>query len=69
MIPAGENPVERAIASAMGTAWAVGPARYRHQEHPSEVDTVLRPLTRSWGSPSVASPSVTWMTMGGKQSG
>ena len=40
MIPAGETPVERAIASAMRTAWAVGPARYRHQEHPSEVDTV-----------------------------
>ncbi len=40
MIPHSETPVGRAIASAMASPWAVGPARYRHQDHPSPVDTV-----------------------------
>lgn len=40
MIPEGDTPVGLAIASAMASPWAVGPARYRHQEHRSEVDTV-----------------------------
>jgi GT2 family glycosyltransferase len=40
MIPESDSPVGRAIASAMASAWAVGPARYRHQAHRSLVDTV-----------------------------
>ena len=40
MIPESDTPVGRAIASAMASPWAVGPARYRHQQHRSEVDTV-----------------------------
>lgn len=40
MIPASDTPVGSAIVSAMASAWAVGPARYRHQDHPSLVDTV-----------------------------
>lgn len=40
MIPVSDTPVGRAIVSAMASPWAVGPARYRHQEHRSLVDTV-----------------------------
>jgi len=40
MIPESDTPVGKAISSAMASAWAVGPARYRHQTHRSEVDTV-----------------------------
>ena len=40
MIPVSDHPLGRAIAAAMASRWAVGPARYRHQEHPSLVDTV-----------------------------
>jgi glycosyltransferase involved in cell wall biosynthesis len=40
MIPASDTPVGSAIVSAMASPWAVGPARYRHQDHPSFVDTV-----------------------------
>lgn len=40
MIPVSDNPVGRAVVSAMASRWAVGPARYRHQSHPSLVDTV-----------------------------
>ncbi|MBT8216538.1 MAG: glycosyltransferase family 2 protein [Acidimicrobiia bacterium] len=40
MIPASDSPVGRAVVSAMASRWAVGPARYRHQDHPSLVDTV-----------------------------
>jgi len=40
MIPESDTPVGGAIVSAMASAWAVGPARYRHQDHPSLVDTV-----------------------------
>ncbi|MBT8193358.1 MAG: glycosyltransferase [Acidimicrobiia bacterium] len=40
MIPESDTPVGRAVVSAMASAWAVGPARYRHQTHRSLVDTV-----------------------------
>lgn len=40
MIPESDTPVGSAIVSAMASPWAVGPARYRHQDHPSLVDTV-----------------------------
>lgn len=40
MIPVSDTPVGKAVVSAMASAWAVGPARYRHQEHRSLVDTV-----------------------------
>jgi glycosyltransferase involved in cell wall biosynthesis len=40
MIPDSDTPVGRAVVSAMASAWAVGPARYRHQTHRSLVDTV-----------------------------
>ncbi|MGI9648857.1 MAG: glycosyltransferase [Acidimicrobiia bacterium] len=40
MIPISDTPVGMAVVSAMASAWAVGPARYRHQEHRSLVDTV-----------------------------
>ena len=40
MIPESDTPVGRAIVSAMASAWAVGPAPYRHQTHRSLVDTV-----------------------------
>lgn len=40
MIPVSDHPLGRAVASAMASRWAVGPARYRHQDHPSLVDTV-----------------------------
>ncbi|NNC92218.1 MAG: glycosyltransferase family 2 protein [Acidimicrobiia bacterium] len=40
MIPASDTPVGSAIVSAMASPWAVGPARYRHQDHASFVDTV-----------------------------
>jgi len=40
MIPESDNPIGKAISSAMASPWAVGPARYRHQTHRSEVDTV-----------------------------
>ncbi len=40
MIPRSATPVGNAVASAMATPWAVGPARYRHQDHRSLVDTV-----------------------------
>jgi len=40
MIPESDTAVGRAVVSAMASAWAVGPARYRHQTHRSPVDTV-----------------------------
>jgi glycosyltransferase involved in cell wall biosynthesis len=40
MIPESDTKIGRAIVSAMASPWAVGPARYRHQEHRSLVDTV-----------------------------
>jgi hypothetical protein len=40
MVPVSDHPLGRAIAAAMASPWAVGPARYRHQQHASLVDTV-----------------------------
>ncbi len=40
MVPESDTAVGRAVVAAMASAWAVGPARYRHQTHRSEVDTV-----------------------------
>lgn len=40
MIPRSRHPIGRAVVSAMAMPWAVGPARYRHQQHASLVDTV-----------------------------
>jgi glycosyltransferase involved in cell wall biosynthesis len=40
MVPVSDHPLGRAVAAAMASPWAVGPARYRHQQHASLVDTV-----------------------------
>lgn len=39
-IPESREPVGAAVAAAMASRWAVGPARYRHTDRPTLTDTV-----------------------------